>query len=243
MDRLRHIHNSDTMKLTKHSIASILSALALGAAAPAFAQEAVTSTTPSQAAAVDPGAGQIGTSYSELSFGYQKIDGVPKDFRDYELLTNGAVYREGQLGFDANFRYDYLTADTADTSNRRSTALFGGTGYLLETWGKPFVTADVGYAWQEAANYSRRSVAFAFDTGVEFQVLKTLALTPYLEYVDAPLLYNRGLPAINFPNHLFTYGVKATAKITKEWSGSLGADLDSHSSNDFGLKASVSYRF
>jgi len=220
---------------------SLKAALALGLALSASAQSAPGAAGAS--AATDPGPGLVGTNYSELDFGYQRQQGEPKDLRDFQLTTNGSVFKGGDAGLDANFVYDYLYGDGLGFSDRRNLAQVGLTGYLMETWGKPFVTADAGMAWQDAGGASQRGFAYTATGGVEFQVLRDLALTPYVTYQAEPLLHGGAVPVANFPNHELYYGVKAIYRINREWSATLGADLDQHSANDWGLRAGVSYRF
>jgi hypothetical protein len=215
----------------------LLSALALGLSIPAFAQSAPT------APAADPGPGLVGINYSEVSFGYQRDEGAPKSVRDYEFLSNGSAFKQDNYGLDANFRYDHLSASSYGFLDHRDEAQVGLTGFLMETWGKPFVTLDGGYAWQDAGGVSRKSFVYTADAGVEFQVLKDLALSPYVEYQAEPRLYNHGLPLTDLPDHDAFVAVKATYRLTRQWSASLSADIDQHTTRDFGLRAGVSYRF
>jgi hypothetical protein len=90
---------------------------------------------------------------------------------------------------------------------------------------------------------SRKGLAYSLTGGVEFQVLKNLELSPFVEYQAEPHLYNHGAPEASMPDHVFDYGVKATYRLTKEWKASLTADLDQHSGRDWGLRAGVSYNF
>jgi opacity protein-like surface antigen len=220
---------------------SFVAALALGAALSASAQSAQNAA--GAPAPADPGPGLVGTNYSELTFGYQRQGGEPKDLRDFELTTNGSVFRNDTLGVDANFVYDYLYGYGQGYNDHRNEAQLGLTGFLMETWGKPFVTADAGVAWQDAGGLSQRGFGYTATAGVEFQALKNLALTPFLEYQAEPRFRSGGLPAANFPDHVLYYGVKATYRINRDWSASLGADLDGHSANDWGIRAGVSYHF
>jgi hypothetical protein len=223
---------------------SLLSALALGLALSASAQETQSSTaTSTEPLAVDTGPGLVGTNYTELSFGYDKQQGAPSVLRDYELVSNGSAYRQGLWGVDANFTYDYVDGSAYGFDDRRDEAQLGLTGFMLESWGKPFVTADAGFAWQRAGDVSRKSFAYTGIAGVEFEVLRLLALTPFIEYQAEPHLYNHGLPTDNMYNHLFDYGVKATYRISRNWNASLGASLDQHSVRDWGLRGGVSYHF
>jgi hypothetical protein len=219
----------------------ILSVLALGAALSASTQ---TETTESAAPLVSaPGPGLVGTNYSELSFGYQNQGGSPGELRDYEFLSNAAVYREGIWGGDANFQYDHLNGGGDGYSNRRDRGMFGLTGYMNQTWGKPFVTADAGYAWQRAGNISERSFAYELQAGVEFRVLPAVSVSPFLEYDAEPRLHNLVPAVANFPDHVVDYGVKATYRLTREWSLSATALMDQYSGRDFGVRAGVDYRF
>jgi hypothetical protein len=215
----------------------MLSALALGLSMPAFSQ-----TAPA-AQAVDPGPGLLGNNYSEVSFGYQRDEDAPKSLRDYEFVSNGSILKQDNYGLDGNFTYDHLSAASSGFSDRRDELELGLTGFLQQTWGKPFVSVDGGFAWQQAGGVSRKSWAYTTAAGVQFQVLKDLALSPFIEYQSEPHLYNRGLPLTDLPDHETYYGVKATYRITQQWSASLSADLDQHSARDFGLRGGVSYRF
>jgi hypothetical protein len=237
------------MKKTNIRLTSLLSALTLGLAFTASGQEAqnaaapATSTTAVATVPVDPGPGLVGTNYTELSFGYQKQEGAPSILHDYQLISNGNVYRQGIWGADANFTYDYIDGSANGFDDRRDEAQLGLTGFMLQTWGKPFLTADAGYAWQRAGDVSRKSFAYTGVAGVEFEVLRNLAVSPFIEYQAEPHLYNHGLPAVSLDNHLFDYGVKATYRFTRNWNASLSADLDEHSERDWGLRAGASYHF
>ncbi|HEY4988946.1 MAG TPA: hypothetical protein VII09_04020 [Opitutaceae bacterium] len=226
------------MKKTNITQTCLLTALTLGLALSASAQ-----STPPAAVATDPGPGLVGTNYSELSFGYQRQRGDPTDLRDYQFVSNGSVYREGALGADVNFTYDYLNGSANGFRDYRQEAMLGLTGFLLESWGKPFVTVDGGMAWEHSAGASRKGFAYTTTAGVEFQVLRDLALAPFIEYQAEPHLYNHGLPLANFPDHLVDSGVKATYRINRQWNASLTADVDQHSYRDWGLRVGASYHF
>jgi hypothetical protein len=236
-----YIQNPDTMKKITTKKTYLLAVLALGLTASASAQTMQGSS--GAPPAVDPGPGLVGTNYTELSYGYQHEESSPGALHDWRFVSNGAGYNQGIWGLDGNFTYDYLYGHGDGYSDHRNEALFGVTNYLLESWGKPFVTTDLGYAWERAAGVARKSFAYTFTGGVEFRVMQDLAISPYLSYEGEPHLYNHGLPAADFPNYLWEYGVKATYRLTRHWNASLGLDLDSQSGSDVGGRASVSYRF
>lgn len=229
------------MKTTNIRTACLLSVLALGGALSASAQSqpaAAADTT-----VVDPGPGLVGTNYSELSFGYQREAGTPGAVRDYELVSNGAFYREGIWGADANFTYDYTDAAAAGFSDRRNEAQFGMTGFMTQSWGTPFLTGDAGMAWEHVGGVSRKSVAYTAVAGVQFEVMRNLALSPFLQYDGEPHLYNHTPAVANFPDHVLEGGVKATYRISRAWNVSLTASLDQYNSRDVGLRGGLSYHF
>lgn len=229
------------MKTTNIRKSCLLSVLALSAALSASAQS---QPAPAAAtAAVDPGPGLVGTNYTELSFGYQRQAGAPGDVRDYELVSNGAFFREGIWGADANFTYDYTDGAAAGFSDRRNEALFGLTGYLTQSWGKPFLSGDAGMAWEHVGGVSRKSAAYTAAAGVQFEVLRSLSLSPFLQYDAEPHLYNHEPAVANFPDHVLEGGVKATYTVSRDWNVSLTASLDQYNSRDVGLRGGLGYRF
>lgn len=191
----------------------------------------------------DPGPGLIGTTYSEVDLGTQRHEGHPRSVSDLGFVYNSSVVRSADYGFDANLSYDYLTGRGEGVHDFRNELLGGFTGYLLEPWGKPFVTVDGGWAWQRAGDVSRKGYVYTATSGVEFQVLKNLALTPFIEYLGEPKFYNHSLPIANFPDYSWDYGVKATYRIDRDWSASLTASLDQYRASDLGLRAGLSYHF
>jgi hypothetical protein len=232
------------MKTKNLKLHRLLSILSLGVALSASAQSMQYSpaATPPDPASVDPGPGLVGLSSTELSVGYQRQEGAPRDLRDFQFISTGPAYTEGIAGITGNFRYDYLAGSANGYSDHRNEAQLGGTGFLMEPWGKPFLTADAGMAWQVAGGASRKGFAYTLDAGVEFQVTRDLDLSPFVEYQAEPHLYDHS-PLADFPDHLMDFGVKATYRLAGMWRASLSADIDQHSARDVGLRAGLAYRF
>lgn len=226
------------MKKTTTEKTLIAAALALGLAVSASAQQAQ-SAPPAQ----DAGSGLIGTSYSEFSVGYQKQEAMPDVLHDYNLFVNGALLKEGSMGLDANFSYDYASASALGFHDYRNDFLVGATGYLAESWGKPFITADAGLVTQQTAGTTSNALGYTFTGGVEVPIVHDLFLTPFVSYIGDPHLQDHDPVNALLPNYTWYYGIKATYRISREWSASLSAQLDQHSSNDFGFRAGVSYNF
>jgi len=219
----------------------ILAALALGLALPASAQTA-------QPAASDPApasasSGLVGNSYTEFSLGYDKQSTTPGLLHDYNLLYNESVSRSDVFGVDGSFSYDYLSGGAVGRHDYRNEILFGATGYATESWGKPFVTAQAGWATQQTADLTSNSLAYALTAGVEVPVYRSLFLTPFLTYEAEPHLRDHSPATAELPNYAMSYGVKATYRIDREWSASLGAQMQDRSSRDLGLRAGLSYHF
>ena len=232
------------MKINNLKPYKLLSILSLGVALSASAQTMQNSpaATPPDPDGADPGPGLVGLSSAEVSFGYQRQENSPRDLRDYEFISTGPAYTEGILGVTGNFRYDYLEGSSNGYSDHRNEAQLGGTGFLMEPWGKPFLTGDAGMAWQVAGGTSRKGFAYTLDAGVEFQVTRDLDLAPFVEYQAEPHLYDRS-PLAFFPDHIMDFGVKATYRLAAMWRASVSADIDQHSAKDVGLRAGLAYRF
>jgi hypothetical protein len=226
------------MKKTKTEKTLLAAALALGLAASASAQQA--QSPPPEALS---SGGLVGTNYSELSLGYQKQDATPGVLHDYGLLLNQSVVREGSFGFDGNFSYDYATAGAAGSHDYRNSFMLGATGYLVEGWGKPFVTADAGLVTQQTAAATSNALGYNLTGGIEFPVAGDFFLTPFATYLGDPHLQDHDPAVATLPNNVWYYGVKATYRISRQWSASVTAQLDQHSTSDLGLRAAVSYRF
>jgi hypothetical protein len=230
------------MKKIKIEKTLLVAALALGLAASASAQS-TEAMSAAPATAPDSYNGLVGANYAELSFGYLKEEATPDLFHDYQFVYNEPVKASGGVGFDANFTYDYMTGGAWGYHDYRNEALLGATAYLQEGWGKPFVTADVGWALQQSADRVENSYAYALTAGAEFQLTGRLVLTPFLEYEAEPRLRQDNLSVADLPDYVFNYAAKATYRVSQDWSVSLTAELDQHSASDLGLRAGASYHF
>ena len=202
-----------TMKKIIHHSTQLAAALALGLAVSASAQSLsnAPAAPPPDAAA---GGGLLGDDYSQVQFGYdhEKVD-VPDLLHEYGFVYNQPLAKTALAGTDFNLNYDYLTGSAAGIHDDLNEGLAGLTEYLAQSWGKPFVSGDAGYAWQRAGGVSRKSFAYSATGGVEFPVLSNLALTPFATYQAEPDLYNHEVPLAYFPDHRWDYGLKATYRL------------------------------
>jgi hypothetical protein len=197
--------------------------------------------TPTPEAA--PTYGLLGESYSGVDFGYLKNSGSPGEYRDYGFASNTNFQREDDWGLDGGFNYDYTTGDGNGFHDYRNEFEFGGTGFLSDSWGRPFVGLGAGWAWQHAGGISHGSFAYSARAGVEFQVLRRLVLTPYIEYQAEPRLHNNLAPMVDFPNRLWNFGVMATYRLTDRFSATVGFDVNQYSARDLGYRAGLAYHF
>jgi len=218
----------------------------LAAAAACLASRAPAQTTPSTAA---PGGqapaafGVVGTNYTDFTFGEDRRESFsPSVIHDYDFTYNQSVFSSELWGLDSNVRYDYAASGARGHSDHRQEVLAGTTAYMLQSWGKPFVSADAGYAWQRAGVVARKSFADDFTGGVEFQVLRQLAVSPFVEYQSEPHLWNDIRNAF-FPDRQWDYGVKATYRFTPQWGVSAGLQMDQFSRDDWGYRLGVNFHF
>jgi hypothetical protein len=225
----------------------LLAGLALGLAVSASAQSAADSPTPAAPPSPPPAVtdtGLLGTNYLEADFGFQKeAVATPDVLHDYGLVYNQSLVRQGAWGTDLNLTYDYLTGSAFGVHDDRDQAEAGFTEYVAQNWGVPFLTADAGGAWQNADHVARKSLAYSFTGGVQFEVLPNLFLAPFTAYQAEPYLYNHEIPHASYPDRDWVYGVKLTCRLTPQWSISLKANGDQYSPNDLGFGAGVSRGF
>jgi len=187
--------------------------------------------------------GLIGATYSEVDLGYLRQDDAPKVSHDYDFIYNQAFLRTAGGGLDGNLTYDFLTGSALGLHDYRNELQAGVTAYLSPSWGKPFVTADAGQAWERVAGMDSKSLVYTFTGGVEFQVAPAVVLTPFVEYQAEPWLDNHAPALGNLPTHDWDYGVKATYRFTPQWGASLGVAMDQYNRNDLGYRAGLSYHF
>lgn len=196
----------------------------LATASAVHAQSPIINTQP--ATPNDPVFGQLGSNYAEADVGYlHHTDGPPGIAHDYDLTLNQNVYQQGITGLDAQLGYSYLDANNNSFAAHRQVFDLGAVGYLSQSWGKPFLAADVGWADQRAAGVSTHSYTYDLGAGVEFQLLRQLVISPELTYDATPKLTTPGY-ALGLSNYEWNYGAKATYRITKQVSATLGVFAD-----------------
>lgn len=181
---------------------------ALGLTVSAFAQSVASAPAPTSG-----NQGLLGTTYAGGEFGYtHHIESSPNVLRRYGFVYNQPLPE----GVDFNFNYDYLTGSAAGSRAYAQTVAIGLTGYIPQSWGKPFLNGDVGWIFQKANGFKDDSFVYKLKAGVEFQVLPPLVLIPYVAYTEAPHLGDRG----------WTYGAKGVYRLNRQWSTALGAEID-----------------
>ncbi|MBS0663505.1 MAG: hypothetical protein JSR48_09580 [Verrucomicrobia bacterium] len=196
---------NDTFR-TKYLI--LAAAASLGLALSASAQTAAAATS-APAPVVDHGAGLLGSGYTAVTFRYTDLDdGPPSALRGVAVEFNQPL----QAGYDFKLGYSWARA-SADPIRLTDQDLNAGVvAYTNLDWGRPFVQALAGWEWQRGRGASDSSFAYTLGTGVEFAVAPALALTPYLNFVRAT----------GFNRSEADYGVKATYRVNRQWSASVG---------------------
>ncbi len=215
------------MKTTIKTQLFLTAVLALGLAASAAAQDA-TVTTPDQAVSPTTNYGLLGTTYAGAEFGYtHHVESAPSVLHRYGFIYNTPLPE----GVDFNFNYDYTTGSAFGVKSHQQGVGLGLTGYRPQSWGKPFLQGDIGWIWQKAGKARSDSFAYTLKTGVEFQLLPALVVTPYVSYNGAKHL---GV-------YEWNYGAKATYRFTKQWSGAFGVQLDEQHNVEYALGVNFHY--
>lgn len=175
------------------------------------------------------GQGLLGQQYASLTYSYIDLD-APTHADNYNFGFNQPL----NIGLDAVFNYDYTQTGLIAGDRLSQHALTAGLRAFSNhfAWGKPYVEAGAGYAWQRYAGDRDNSFVWGVGVGAEFQVAPAFAVTPYVEYADAPDLAGSGT---------WTYGVKANYWIDSQWSVTGGIDRDDDQNNSFTI--GTNFRF
>jgi len=208
----------------------LLSAVAmLGLATSAFAGgDGSAAMTPAPA----PETGLLGQSYASLTYSYLNLANSPVNADNYNFSFNQPL----NAGFDAVFGYDW-TQNGLDAGSRLNTQsltgmlrAFSPSAYV---WGKPYVEAGVGYAWQRGTPAGRdNSILWEAAVGVELRLAPAFTLTPFVQYADTPDLAGNGT---------WKYGVKANYWVDHSWALTAGLARDDHQNNLFTI--GTNFRF
>jgi len=209
------------MKKTNTSMKSLILAAAFaGIALSASAQMATNTPAPGDlSTATGTGYGLLGADYAGAEFGYiHHIDGPPRVMHRYGFVANRPVTPlSSSVNVDAMFKYNYTTGSDSGIHAWQHDAMIGSTAYLNLARIKPFVEGNVGWAWT-AGNVASKNDSFAYlvGGGAEVQVAERFVITPYANFREAT----------HFHSHGWTYGTKAAYRLTRQWSGLVGGELD-----------------
>jgi hypothetical protein len=204
------------------SSAALLGLAGIARADVPLSEEPLTSTT-----AV--GQGLLGQQYASLTYSYIDLD-APVHADNYSFGLNQPL----NTGLDAVFSYDYTQSGLIAGSRLKQHAVMAGLRAFgnSHSWGKPYVEAGAGYAWQKFGGAEDNSFVWGVAVGAEFQLAPAFTVTPFVEYADAPDLAGDG--AVNF-------GVKANYWIDSQWSITGGIDRDDDENTSFTL--GTNFRF
>ena len=167
------------------------------------------------------GQGLLGQQYASLTYSYIDLD-APTHADNYSFGLNQPL----NTGLDAVFSYDYTQTGLIAGDRLSQHAVMAGLRAFgnSHSWGKPYVEAGAGYAWQKFAGSRDNSFVWGVGAGVELQLAPAFTLTPSVEYADAPDLAGSGT---------WTFGVKANYWIDSQWSVTAGIDRDDDQNTSF----------
>lgn len=214
----------------KYSLLAAAAALGLAVAVAASAQSAnVAVPTPAPAEA---NAGLLGATYTGVEWNYISLtDGPPDSARGFTVNYNQPL----STGFDFNANYSWARASAFGVRATEQRVNVGVTAFNSNDWGKPFILAATGWAWDKAASVKQDSFTYTVGTGVEFAVVPSFTLTPFVNFVRAT----------SFNTSEFDLGVKANYRLTKEWGLNARIQYDAvrHASDATEYALGVNYRF
>ncbi len=170
--------------------------------------------------------GLLGQTYAGLTYSYVDLNNTSAHADDYHFDINQTL----NTGLDGVFSYD-LTRNGSTTRQQAITAALRAfsTAY---SWGKPYVEAGGGYAWEKVAGTRDNSFIWDAAVGAEFQLAPAFTLTPFVKYQGTPSLTQR---------EKWDFGVKANYWVTSQWAVTAGLDRDNHQNT--GFTVGTNFRF
>lgn len=213
----------------KYCILSTAAALALaGSARAGGLPEAMPEAMPEATTPVSQGL--LGQKYATLSYSYHDLDNSPVHADSFEFAFNQPL----KAGLDAVLTYDWTQTGRFAGHRLNTQSVTAGLRAFSNAfaWGKPYVEADAGYAWQRGFGGHDNSLLWVVAAGVELQVAPAVTVTPSLQYADAPDLAGRGA---------WTYGVKANYWVDSQWAVTAGLARDDDQNIVF--TAGTNFRF
>jgi len=211
---------------TNHKILLLVAAVSLGLAVSARAADKAAASAPSS----DNDLGLLGQTYGGLTFSDVNLHHSPVNADRYGFEYN----RPLNTGFDANFTFDRTQADLRAGDRAYTQALDASLRSFStsQRWGKPYVEAGIGYAWEKAGGVMDHSFAWIAGAGIEFQTTNALTVTPFV----------RGVRNVGFADRdTFEYGVKANYWVTRKWA--VAAAIDRNDRQDMAYQVGFNTRF
>lgn len=191
------------MNLKSYILAATVS---LGVVSIASAQQATTTApaaTQTTTTTTDSGTGLLGSRYFGANYEYLAFDGSGPNHADgFGLAYNQPITANLDLG--AN--YDWARARYSGYRLTQQNADLSLTGYTNLGWGKPYAFADAGWAWARGGGVSDDSFLYALGVGVEFPVVTSFVVSPYVDFARAT----------GWNQNEWDFGVKAEYRVTKQ---------------------------
>ncbi|HKB57540.1 MAG TPA: hypothetical protein VKC51_08110 [Lacunisphaera sp.] len=196
----------------------LAAAMSLGLAASAVAAD-----TP---VPVSGNMGLLGQTYADLTYSYINLDASSSHADDYHFEYNQPL----NAGFDGVLAYDWT--QTGSFAKQQSILAALRAFNTSFKWGKPYVEAGGGYAWNKVAGVKDNSFLWEVTVGAEFQVAPAVTVTPFVQYLDAPDLASRST---------WNYGVNANYWIDSQWAVTGG--ISRNDNQDTAFTVGTNFRF
>lgn len=170
--------------------------------------------------------GLLGQTYAGLTYSYTDLNNTSAHADDYHFEINQTL----NAGLDGVFSYDWTQGGSVGKQQAVMAALRAfSTAYA---WGKPYVEAGGGYAWEKVAGTRDNSFIWDAAVGVEFQVAPAVTITPFVKYQGTPDLVQR---------EKWDFGVKANYWVNSQWAVTAGIARDNHQNT--GFTVGTNFRF
>lgn len=159
--------------------------------------------------------GLLGETYAGLTYSYLNLDSSPSHADGFGFQYSQPL----NPGLDGVLTYDWVQSGLVAGSRLNQQTIGGAVRAFTyaRRWGKPYVEAGVGYSWIKFAGAKDNSLVWGIAVGSEFQIAPAFAVTPFLQFQDAPDLAG---------GSTWNLGVKANYWIDRQWAFSGGLTVD-----------------
>jgi hypothetical protein len=176
--------------------------------------------------------GFLGQDYAGVEVGYVRHhDGPPRVLHRYGFLAARPMPNRENL--DGFFNYNYTHGSHLGIDMNQHDFTTGLLAFRRNGPVAPFLQGGLGWAWSKTGSMQSNSFLYSIRGGVEFLLTPYASLTPTVTFREAR----------RFDDQAWIFGVKAAFRMNRDWSASLGLQVDNADSHNVETAVGIQRRF